>query len=119
MSDSHSCLPTNAQVFSKDAVESEHPFKEPWQAQAFAMAVMLNENGLFTWDEWAEVFSKVLADAGPDDDPENYYTHWMEALETITNLKGVIGVTELLKRKDQWDKAAKATPHGQPILLGR
>ena len=111
-------LKTSTQTFSKESVESEHPFKEPWQAQAFAMAVMLNENGLFTWDERAAVFSDVLAAAGPDDDPENYYLHWMEALETITNQKGVIGITELLKRKDQWDKAAKATPHGQPILLG-
>ena len=89
MSDSHSCLPTNAQAFSKDTVETEHPFKEPWQAQAFAIAVMLNEKGLFSWDEWAEVFSKVLADAGPNDDPENYYLHWMEALETISNMKGL------------------------------
>jgi nitrile hydratase accessory protein len=108
---------TNLKAFSKESVESEHPFKEPWQAQAFAMAVMLNENGLFSWDEWAAVFSEVLAEAGPNDDPENYYLHWMEALETITRQKGVIGITELLDRKNQWDKAAKATPHGQPILL--
>lgn len=107
----------NTDSFSKDLVESEHPFKEPWQAQAFGMAVILNEKGLFTWEEWANVFSDVLEAAGPDDDPENYYYHWMQALETITNLKGVIGITELIKRKDQWDKAAKSTPHGQPITL--
>lgn len=107
----------NMDRFSKDSIESEHPFKEPWQAQAFAMVVMLNEKGLFTWNEWVDVFSGVLESAGPDDDPENYYYHWIKALETITNLKGVIGIAELIKRKDQWDKAAKATPHGQPIML--
>lgn len=119
MCDLQSDRPGNLYTFSKESVEAEHPFKEPWQAQAFAMAVMLNEKGLFSWDEWAEVFSKVLADAGPDDDPENYYIHWMEALETISNKKGLTGLKELLDRKAQWDKAAKATPHGQPILLGR
>ena len=28
-------------------------FREPWEAQAFAMAVSLHERGLFTWPEWA------------------------------------------------------------------
>ena len=28
-------------------------FAEPWQAQAFALAVKLSEPGHFTWKEWA------------------------------------------------------------------
>jgi hypothetical protein len=28
-------------------------FAEPWQAQAFALAVKLSEQGHFTWTEWA------------------------------------------------------------------
>ena len=28
-------------------------FTEPWQAQAFALAVKLSEQGHFTWKEWA------------------------------------------------------------------
>ena len=28
-------------------------FHEPWEAEAFALAVSLNERGLFTWKEWA------------------------------------------------------------------
>lgn len=106
-------------VFSKDALKSEHSFNEPWQAHAFAMAVMLNEKGLFTWEEWAEVFSSVLRAAGPDDDPDNYYLHWMEALEIISKMKGLTASEELLERKSQWDRAAKATPHGQPIVLSK
>jgi hypothetical protein len=27
-------------------------FAEPWQAQAFALAVRLSEQGYFTWKEW-------------------------------------------------------------------
>ena len=29
-------------------------FREPWEAQAFAMAVKLSEEGHFTWKEWAD-----------------------------------------------------------------
>jgi hypothetical protein len=32
--------------------EGEPVFAEPWQAQAFALAVKLSEQGHFTWKEW-------------------------------------------------------------------
>lgn len=96
----------------------EPVFAEPWQAQAFAMTVKLNEQGLFTWPEWAEVFGAEIAAAGPDDAAENYYAHWLAALEKIVEAKGAMSRDERLERKDAWDRAAKATPHGQPIELG-
>ena len=35
-------------------LDSEGPvFREPWEAEAFAMALALQERGLFTWGEWA------------------------------------------------------------------
>src|SRR5581483_3460572 len=35
--------------------DAEGPvFREPWEAQAFAMALALHERGVFTWAEWAE-----------------------------------------------------------------
>jgi len=95
----------------------EHPFKEPWQAHAFAIAVRLHEQGLFTWSEWAETLSSFIKAAGPDDNVENYYHHWMAALETIVDAKKAASKAELATRKGQWDRAAKATPHGKPILL--
>ena len=34
--------------------DAEGPvFREPWEAQAFAMVVALHERGLFGWGEWA------------------------------------------------------------------
>ena len=107
----------NKNPFINAAHENEHPFKEPWQAHAFAMAVKLNEQGLFTWSEWAETLSGYIKDAGPDDDVENYYHHWMNALETLVDAKNATSKIELATRKGQWDRAAKATPHGTPILL--
>ena len=35
-------------------------FAEPWQAQAFALAVKLFEQGHFTWKEWATALADEL-----------------------------------------------------------
>lgn len=88
-------------------------FAEPWEAQAFAMAVKLNEAGVFTWGEWAERLGAELKSH-----PQRpYYESWLAALETLVEAKGVMTAPERLARVDAWDRAAKATPHGQPIVL--
>ena len=94
-------------------------FRAPWEAQAFAMAVKLHERGVFTWPEWADVLGAEIAAAGAEDDGEDYYVHWMNALEKLAAAKGVVGQAEFQERKDAWDRAARATPHGEPIELGR
>lgn len=90
-------------------------FSEPWQAQAFAMAVKLNEAGVFSWSEWAETLGAELR-AEPR---RPYYESWLAALEKLAEAKGVMTGQERMARIDAWDRAAKATPHGQPILLSR
>ena len=93
----------------------EYPvFNEPWQAQAFAMVVKLHEQGAFTWSEWAETLG---AEIKSSDAP--YYEHWLSALEKIVEAKGLMSHSERLNRVDAWDRAAHATPHGQPIELSR
>ncbi|MFT3988162.1 nitrile hydratase accessory protein [Aestuariivirga sp.] len=93
----------------------EHPFAEPWEAQAFAMAVKLQEQGLFTPVEWAEALGAALR----QDTKRSYYESWLSALETLVTQKGAMTRAERLNRIDAWDKAARATPHGQPIELSR
>jgi nitrile hydratase accessory protein len=90
-------------------------FAEPWEAQAFAMAVKLNEAGVFQWSEWAETLGAELK--GHPERP--YYESWLAALEKLVEAKGVMTETERLARVEDWDRAAKATPHGQPIILSR
>lgn len=94
-------------------------FAEPWQAHAFAMAVRLHEQGHFTWTEWAATLSETIAaaDATQPSDGSDYYLRWLEALETLVTTKGLMTAPELATRRDEWDAAAKATPHGQPIEL--
>jgi nitrile hydratase accessory protein len=94
----------------------EPVFSQPWQAQAFALAVSLNEQGIFTWSEWAQMFSKEIENDG---DPQSYYLNWMNALETLLNDKGIVVSEERIERNNAWDKASRATPHGEPIVLGR
>ncbi len=94
-------------------------FSAPWQAQAFALAVRLNEAGVFTWSEWAETLGAELAAAGPDDSVDHYYEHWLAALEKLVERKGTLSHDERIARRDAWDRAARATPHGEPIVLGR
>jgi nitrile hydratase accessory protein len=58
-------------------------FAEPWQAQAFALAVRLSEQGYFTWKEWAAALADELQAAarrGEPDDGSRYYEHWLAAL---------------------------------------
>ena len=97
-------------------------FQAPWEAQAFAMAVRLHEAGHFTWTEWAERLAQAIKRAQAAGDPDRgdtYYHHWLAALEGLVAEKGLIGTDELRQRKADWDAAARATPHGQPIELQR
>jgi nitrile hydratase accessory protein len=100
--------------------EGEAPvFAAPWQAQAFAMAMALRDRGVFTWDEWAQRLGAVIASVGGTDTGEHYYEHWLTALEQLVADKQVTSLDELLDRNAAWDRAARATPHGEPIVLGR
>ena len=97
-------------------------FAEPWQAQAFALAVKLSEQGHFTWKEWAATLARELkaaADRGEPDDGSHYYEHWLAALERLVTGRGLASSSELLQRKDDWADAYRHTPHGKPVQLRR
>jgi nitrile hydratase accessory protein len=95
-------------------------FREPWEAQAFALAVSLNERGVFTWSEWAVALGdeiKKAQAAGDPDTGETYYRHWLAALERIVAAKGLAGPHLLTRTRDAWQRACARTPHGTPIEL--
>ena len=101
--------------------DAEGPtFREPWEAQAFAMALALHQRGVFTWPEWAATLSaeiKRAQAAGDPDTGETYYRHWLNALERIVAAKGLADVTMLARYRHAWHHAADRTPHGMPIEL--
>jgi nitrile hydratase accessory protein len=87
-------LPGGRTLMQRD----EPPFREPWEAQAFAMTVKLHEAGHFTWPEWAAVLSEEIAEAQKRGDPDlgtTYYHHWLGALERMVVAKGIVRPDEL------------------------
>ena len=95
-------------------------FAEPWQAQAFALAVRLSAQGYFTWKEWAAALADELrtaADRGNPDDGTHYYEHWLAALERLVTAKALSNPNEMLFRKEAWAEAYRRTPHGKPVEL--
>ena len=95
-------------------------FAAPWEAQAFAMTLALQEGGLFTWPEWAAALGNEIQRAqatGDPDDGTTYYQHWLSAIERLVMEKDVAAPAQLLERRAAWTRAARATPHGQPVLL--
>ena len=95
-------------------------FDEPWQAQAFALAVKLSERGHFSWKTWARTLADELAAAaarGEPDDGSRYYHHWVAALERLVAKRGLSAGTALEARKEEWADAYRHTPHGRPVKL--
>jgi nitrile hydratase accessory protein len=95
-------------------------FREPWEAQAFAMALAPHERGLFTWNEWAAALAdeiKAAQAAGDPDSGDTYYRHWLNALERLVAEKKIAGGDALTRYRQAWRHAAERTPHGTPITL--
>ncbi|HSW20364.1 MAG TPA: nitrile hydratase accessory protein [Ramlibacter sp.] len=95
----------------------EPVFREPWEAQAFAMAVSLHQRGLFSWTEWAQALATQIAQAGEADTGGRYYHHWLAALESLVASKGASSMEEQARYRHAWEHAAERTPHGRPIEL--
>jgi nitrile hydratase accessory protein len=95
-------------------------FREPWEAQAFALTLALHERGVFSWSEWAAALAaeiKRAQAAGDPDTGDTYYSHWLNTLEKLVAEKGVASAETLHRYRDAWDRACDRTPHGQPIEL--
>ena len=86
-------------------------FHEPWEAEAFALTLALYDKGVFSWTEWTEALSQEIKAAGAGD----YYDHWLHALEHLVVRKQVTTQDRLYEVRDAWERAAHATPHGEPI----
>jgi len=95
-------------------------FAEPWQAQAFAMAVQLSAAGYFTWTEWTTALGEQLQVAvkrGEPDDGSRYFEHWLTALEHLVTEKKLTDLAALDERKGAWADTYRRTPHRQPVEL--
>ncbi len=96
-----------------DGPEVAPVFSAPWEAQVFAMVVSLHAAGLFTWPEWAE---RLGAEAARRDGATDYDA-WLAALEGLVVERAVTTPEALVSWQAAWDQAARATPHGKPIVV--
>lgn len=95
-------------------------FREPWEAQSFAMAVALHRAGWFQWHEWTAMLAEEIARARAAGDPdtgETYYRHWQATLERMIVEKGLGDAPTIERYCGAWARAAARTPHGKPIEL--
>jgi nitrile hydratase accessory protein len=95
-------------------------FGEPWQAQAFALAVVLSEEGHFTWKDWTAALGEELKASGARGEPEDgslYYDCWLAALERLVVERQLSNAEALRATKEAWAEAYRRTPHGKPVEL--
>ncbi len=100
--------------------ESEPSFTEPWQAQAFALAVHLIGSGHITWSDWSATLGDEIANAGSHgirEDGSEYYLLWLRALERLVSEKALVPQGELKTLATDWKAAYLRTPHGLPVAL--
>lgn len=99
------------------------PFASPWQAQAFALALSLQESGCFSRTEWSDALGRAIARDeacnGPDTTGARYYECWLAALEELLQIKGLAAPDALQLRRREWEEAYLSTPHGQPVEIHR
>lgn len=93
----------------------EQVFAAPWQAQVFAMTVVLHERGVFSWPQWAQALGRRVADGAPDG--SDYYDCWAAALQDVLAEHGIASAAEVARTTQAWHDAAARTPHGRPITL--
>jgi nitrile hydratase accessory protein len=97
-------------------------FAEPWQAEALALSIALQETGHVTRTEWSDTLSdeieKALA-AGDRADGRTYYNHVVAALERLVEEKGLLAAAALERRRHDWEEAYRRTPHSEPVVLAK
>lgn len=103
-----------------DAVGPGAAFAEPWQARAFAIAILASRQGCFTWAEWTQALSRELPTGSSLESQSgeaHYFDCWLRTLQGLLIGKGAIGPAELRECRDRWEEAYRRTPHGQPVSL--
>lgn len=96
-----------------DLEGSARAFAEPWQARAFAIAILASRQGCFTGSEWTHALSRELQGASD----AAYFDCWLSALQSLLVAKGAVAPGELIERKHAWAEAYRRTPHGAPVSV--
>jgi nitrile hydratase accessory protein len=102
------------------SVDGEAAFDEAWQAEALAIADTLVQNGMFSAASWSAALGEALRNAqadGASDDQQTYYQCVLTALEGLIAQHSEIDRAAMTAKREDWEQAYLATPHGQPVKL--
>ncbi len=87
-------------------------FREPWQAKAFALVVLLHREGHFAWDDWVQTLAAEIkaSPQRPDEDADlAYHRQFLTALEQIVSGRGLVVAEAMVQRKQAWLLSMAAT----------
>ena len=70
-------------------------FNAPWEGWAFGIAVGMNQDGLYEWQDFRDYLVAEIAKAGKTESPSTYYEQWLASLEKLVIEKGFITKEEL------------------------
>lgn len=99
-------------------------FREPWEAQAFALVVQLHQRKAFTWQEWADALSteiRAVRERGAADSGADYYRHWLAALERLLQDKKLADAQQLQQRREHllahWPSGHDHVARRDPVIV--
>jgi nitrile hydratase accessory protein len=72
-------------------------FQAPWEGRAFGMAVVLNENGTYRWNDFRSHLVERIAAGGLD-----YYENWLGALENLLVERGLVSREAIARRAAEY-----------------
>jgi nitrile hydratase len=89
-------------------------FQDPWEGEAFAMAVALCEQGLYPWSDFqAQLINAIAAAERKGLPPElspTYYENWLTALESLLIEKQILTKEKTDTRATWLARAASSSP---------
>lgn len=108
------------EVISIPREDHEPIFRQPWEAEVFAITLSLHEQGLFSWKEWSKALAHTTKRANEPtfiDTEDSYYKRWLDTLENLIISKQIANRERLHALFVAWRNAAHSTPHGQSIEI--
>jgi len=73
-------------------------FEAPWEARAFGLAVALNEAGVYPWRDFSQGLAAETAASEQQGASASYYERWLETLEKLAIVRGLVTPEELEAR---------------------
>jgi nitrile hydratase accessory protein len=87
---------------SPPRLEGKLCFSQPWERQAFGVALALSKSGHFDWEEFRQKLISAIGEwEGSHDlaDPSwSYYERWLTALENLLVQEQIVTPEELAAR---------------------